>query len=243
MFTIDVEQRLLERYQRDGDHEARQELIRRFVPLAKGLAARYASAGNLEDLQQVACVGLIKALDRFDPERGSSFRAYAAPTILGELKRHFRDSSWSVRVPRGLQENALRVNAAMERLVAREGRSPTPKEVARECGLSVEQVLEAAEAERAHRTLALDAAPPEEGALAPIEKIGVREEGYRHAESALAMKPAVAELSEQDRRILALRLGPGLTQAQIGARLGVSQMHVSRRLRLSLEALSQAMEA
>src|SRR3954470_19041909 len=152
------EERLFERYHRTGDPTARDELIRRCLPLARSLAGRYARAGeSLEDLVQVANVGLIKAVDRFDPRRGIAFSSFAVPSILGELKRHFRDHGWAARVPRPLQERVMRVNASAERLASGLGRAPKPKEVAADTGLSVEDVLDALEAGTAFDSISLDA--------------------------------------------------------------------------------------
>src|SRR3954449_751272 len=152
------EDRLFERYHRSGDPLAREELIRRCLPLARSLAGRYARAGEpLEDLVQVANIGLIKAVDRFDPTRGIAFSSFAVPSILGELKRHFRDHGWAARVPRPLQERVLKVNASSERLSSRLGRSPKPRELAVATGESVEDVLEALEAAVAHDAVSLDA--------------------------------------------------------------------------------------
>src|SRR3954466_5658120 len=152
------EERLFERYHRTGDPTARDELIRRCLPLARSLAGRYARAGeSLEDLVQVANVGLIKAVDRFDPTRGIAFSSFAVPSILGELKRHFRDHGWAARVPRPLQERVLKVNSASERLSSRLGRSPKPRGVAAETGMSLDEVLEAIEAGTAFDSMSLDA--------------------------------------------------------------------------------------
>src|SRR3954453_11649212 len=152
------EDRLFERYHRSGDPLAREELIRRCLPLARSLAGRYARAGEpLEDLVQVANIGLIKAVDRFDPTRGIAFSSFAVPSILGELKRHFRDHGWAARVPRPLQERVLKVNNASERLASRLGRAPKPRELAAESGMRVEEVLEALEAGTAFGSMSLDA--------------------------------------------------------------------------------------
>ena len=152
------DERLLRRYHRDGDLDAREQLVVRLMPLARQLASRYRHSGEpLDDLAQVACVGLLKAVDRYDPERGTGFTRYALPTMLGELKRHFRDKGWSVRVPRATQELALKVNEALGTLPAKLGRAARPRDVAEAIGVSVEEVLEAMEAATAYETASLDA--------------------------------------------------------------------------------------
>ena len=231
---------LLERYARDREPAVREELVERFMPLARRLAARYRGDREpLEDLVQVASLGLVKALDRFDPGRGVAFSSYAVPTILGELKRHFRDRGWAVRVPRDLQERIARVERAAAELPAKLGRVPSVNEISRELELDPEDVLEAMEGAQAHHAMSLDAQQQtEEGEGVPMsERVGTQEPGFETVEYGVAVEDVVASLSERDRRVLHLRFVEDLTQTQIAERVGVSQMHVSRILRSALERL------
>lgn len=238
------EERLLLRYHADGDIGARQEIVVRFMPLARQLAGRYRHAGEPhEDLVQVACLGLLKAVDRYDPERGGGFGRYAVPTMLGELKRHFRDRGWSVRVPRATQELALKVTEAMGELPAKLGRSPRPRDVAAEVGASVEDVLEAMEAATAYEATSLDAPRPgtdDDDGWTYAESIPDREGGYELVELGESLRGTLESLPERERLILELRFEHDLTQSEIADRVGVSQMHVSRLLRRSLERLAAA---
>jgi RNA polymerase sigma-B factor len=238
------DQRLLERYHRDGDLEARERLIERFLPLARQLASRYSYTDEPhDDLVQVACVGLVKAVDRFEPERGSTFVNYAVPTILGELKRHFRDKGWAVHVPRAMQERALQVNQAIAVLSTRLGRSPSARELAAHVGVSTEQVLEALEAATAYDTLSLESTPPggdDDERRSYADTIASEEQGYQMVELGQALSGTVRALPDREREILHLRFVQDLTQAEIAERVGVSQMHVSRLLRRSLDKLRAA---
>jgi RNA polymerase sigma-B factor len=238
------DQRLLERYHRDGDMAAREELVERFIPLARQLASRYAYTDEPhDDLVQVACVGLVKAVDRFEPDRGSTFVNYAVPTILGELKRHFRDKGWAVHVPRAMQERALQVNQAIAQLSTRLGRSPTAKEIAKQVGASTEEVLLALEASTAYDALSLDSTPPggdDEERRSYADTIASEEQGYELVELGQALSGTVRALPDRERTILHLRFVQDLTQAEIAERVGVSQMHVSRLLRRSLDKLRAA---
>jgi RNA polymerase sigma-B factor len=234
---------LLLRYHRDRDLDAREELVLRFVPLARQLAGRYRGAGeSLEDLVQVACVGLLKAVDRYEPERGSSFTRYAVPTVLGELKRHFRDKGWSVHVPRATQELVLKVSEAMGVLPAKLGRSPTPRDVAVAIGQPVEQVLEAMEAATAYDARSLDsprsAGEDEDASWTLGDTVASEEAGYERVEISETIRGTVRALPDRERLILKLRFEQDLTQAEIADRVGVSQMHVSRLLRRSLDRLA-----
>ena len=236
------DERLLLRYHREGDLDAREELVVRLMPLARQLASRYRHAGEpLEDLAQVACVGLLKAIDRYDPERGSGFTRYALPTMLGELKRHFRDKGWALRVPRPTQELALKVNEALGSLPAKLGRAARPRDVAEAIGVSVEDVLEAMEAATAYDTASLDA--PRAGAAddedwTHAESLGGEDPGYELVELGEALRGTLDALPARERLILRLRFERDMTQAEIAACVGVSQMHVSRLLRRSLSRLS-----
>jgi RNA polymerase sigma-B factor len=240
------DQELLVRYHRDGDLAAREELIVRFIPLARQLAGRYRGAGeNQEDLVQVACLGLLKAVDRYEPDRGSPFTKYAVPTMLGELKRHFRDKGWAVHVPRATQELVLRVSDALGNLPSKLGRSVTPRDVATALGVSVEDVLEAMEAATAYEATSLDAPRPgsgedEDGGWTLGDSVSEDEHGYELVEIGETLRGTMHALPARDREILHLRFEEDLTQAEIAERVGVSQMHVSRLLRRSLDRLGAA---
>jgi RNA polymerase sigma-B factor len=235
------DERLLKRYHGDGDLVAREQLVLRFMPLARQLASRYRHAGEpLEDLVQVAYVGLIKAIDRYDVERGSGFARYAVPTMLGELKRHFRDKGWALRVPRATQELALKVSDALGTLPAKLGRAPRPRDVAEAIGVPVEDVLEAMEAATAYETASLDA--PRAGAddeeWTHADGLGVEDRGYELVELGETLRGTLDALPDRERLILRLRFEADMTQAEIATCVGVSQMHVSRLLRRSLDRLS-----
>jgi RNA polymerase sigma-B factor len=235
------EERLFERYHLTGDPTAREELIRRCLPLARSLAGRYARAGeSLEDLVQVANIGLIKAVDRFDPTRGIAFSSFAVPSILGELKRHFRDHGWAARVPRPLQERVLKVNTCSERLSSRLGRSPKPSEVATEMGMSLEDVLEAFVAGTAFDSMSLDA-PLSRGDDDPgatyADSVGALDERLELVEYRSVVAATIRALPAREREVLVLRFAEDMTQSEIATRVGISQMHVSRLIRRSLERL------
>jgi RNA polymerase sigma-B factor len=236
--------RLLLRYHREGDLAAREELTLRFMPLARQLASRYRHAGeSLEDLVQVACLGLLKAIDRYDPDRGEGFSRYAVPTMLGELKRHFRDKGWSVHVPRATQELVLKVSEALGSLPARLGRAPRPRDVAEELGAPVEDVLEAMEAATAYDATSLDAprpGPGDEGTWTYADSLAEEDPGYELVDIGETLRGTLAALPDRERLILRMRFEGDMTQAEIAERIGVSQMHVSRLLRRSLDRLSAA---
>jgi RNA polymerase sigma-B factor len=241
------ERELFVRYQQDDDLAARRELVERYLPFTRGVAHRYAYTGEpVDDLVQVASMGLLKAIDRFEPDRpDASFKSYAAPTILGELKRHFRDTSWALRVPRGLKERVLQAQRTSEALTARLGRRPSIREVAGELGCSVEELLEAHEASRSHDSASLDApvAPGDDGDDGDRtlgDRIGGRDPGYEAFEDQSVLAAAWHELPALERRILALRFFEGLTQSEIGERVGYSQMQVSRLMRRALAQLEQS---
>lgn len=239
------ERELLARYHSTRDQAVREELVQRFMPLARRLAARYRGDREpLEDLVQVASLGLVKALDRFDAERGVAFTSYAVPTILGELKRHFRDRGWSVRVPRDLQERIARVDRAIAELPGRLGRAPSVNEIADRLELDPEEVLEAMEAGRAHHAMSLDAqSQTEEGeGIALTERLGESEPGFEIVEYGEAITDVLETLSERDRTVLNLRFIEDMTQTEIAQRVGVSQMHVSRILRAAVERLRGEVE-
>src|SRR5436189_2476813 len=229
---------LLERFARTRDPAVKEELVCRFLPLARSLALRYRGASEqLEDLIQVASLGLVKALDGFDLERGKSFIAYAAPTILGELRRHFRDRVWEVRLPRGLQERTMAVAEAGQVLSEQLGHTPTINQIAARLEISEEEVAEALQADEARRTLSLDMPRNRADAesVPMVETIGGSEHGYDRVEAQLAAEGA--PLDERERRVLRLRFEEDLNQYEIGRRLGVSQMQVSRIMRGALRKL------
>jgi RNA polymerase sigma-B factor len=239
------DRRLLEAYLLRGDMRAREELAERFLPLARQLARRYQRGQEpIEDLVQVASLGLVKAIDRYDLERATAFSSYAVPTILGELKRYFRDHGWAVHVPRGLQERIMKVNHAMDRLARDLGRSPTPSEVGAEIGASVEEVLEALEASVAYEASSLDAprgSDPEADSYA--ESLGVDDGSYEQVEYMQSIEPTLRAMPERDRLVLKLRFEDDLTQSEIAEQIGVSQMHVSRLIRRALARLQTVADA
>ncbi|MGZ4400999.1 MAG: SigB/SigF/SigG family RNA polymerase sigma factor [Gaiellaceae bacterium] len=234
---LEREKRLLQRYARFSDPAARSELARRFLPLARGLAMRYARSGEpLDDLVQVACVGLLKAIDRFDPECGNEFSSFAVPTITGELRRYFRDCGWSLHLPRGEQDRLLSVRRHARELTGTLGRPPSPREIADAAGLALEDVLDALEAETATRPASLDAEIA--SAEAPTSRsnwLGREDDGFEFVESRAAAAHALRRLAPRDHQILYMRFFQDMRQAEIAERLGVSQMHVSRLLRAALE--------
>jgi RNA polymerase sigma-B factor len=242
----EVEHRLLVRYHREGDLAAREELVQRFLPLARDLALRYTYTNEpFEDLLQVASLGLIKAIDRFAPDRGTKFTSYAAPTILGELKRHFRDKGWALHVPRGLQERTHAVSRETERLSKALGRSPKVREVAAGIGCSVEDVLEAQEAAANYEAASLDAptARDDDEAIPLVDMMGGDDSAYELVERRDAIASTWKALPDQERKVLELRFTSDLTQREIGNRMGCSQMHVSRLLRRALNRLETAAAA
>jgi RNA polymerase sigma-B factor len=239
-------QRLFERYHQKGDMMARDALIRRFTPLARRLARKYAHPGGepVEDLVQVASLGLIKAIDRFDPTRGFAFASFATPTILGELRRYFRDATWAVHLPRQVQEDALKVEQAVQRLSADTGRSPSVAQIAEHTGLEIDAVLEALAAVRSSQTRSLDAPvgqDPADGEDTLLyEHHGTRDLGFDLVEYGASARHAVREMRERDREILRLRFVEDLTQSEIARQVGISQMQVSRVLAKCLKELRAA---
>ncbi|HEX5617949.1 MAG TPA: SigB/SigF/SigG family RNA polymerase sigma factor [Solirubrobacteraceae bacterium] len=238
------DRRLLERYHRDGDPAAREALVQRFLPLARQLARRYQRGGEpLDDLVQVASLGLLKAIDRFEPDRPTAFSSFAVPTILGELKRHFRDKGWSVRVPRDLQEMSVRVDRVTEAMARELGRAPTPAEIAEHIGTTTERVLEAREAAGAYRAVSLDRPrEDDEDSDGMALTFGIEDPGFGLAEDAATVERLMTVLTDREREVLRLRFAEDLTQSEIGARVGVSQMHVSRLIRQAVARLRDAAE-
>jgi RNA polymerase sigma-B factor len=231
-------------YRRSRDPSLREELVVQHLPLAKHLARRYSRGiDEQSDLEQVASVGLLKAIERFDPDRGVTFTSYAVPTIVGELKRYFRDRGWSVRLPRNLQELALRVNRVNQELATELGRTPTTSEIARRAGATDEEVLEAWEASGAYRAVSLDTSPHDADGESPPMQLATEEPGFDIVDSAVSLTPVLRALGEREREILRLRFVEDMTQSQIGARLGISQMHVSRLIRRALERLQERAES
>ena len=238
------ENELLRRYAETHDPRLKEELVKRFLPLARSLALRYRGASEqLDDLIQVASLGLVKALDGFDLERGRSFIAYAAPTILGELRRHFRDRVWELRLPRGLQERTMAVQEAAQKLAEEHGKTPTVAQIGERLELTVEEVSEALQAEEARRTLSLDVPRSREDAesVPMVETVGETETGYDRVEAQIAAEGA--PLTDRERTVLRLRFEEDLNQYEIGRRLGVSQMQVSRIMRKALRKLLDAVQA
>jgi RNA polymerase sigma-B factor len=239
--TEKLDQYLLRRWRLHGDRDARQKLITMYLPLVRSLARRYAARGeHFDDLVQVGAIGLIKAIDRFDLDRGVELTTYATPNIVGEIKRYFRDKGWSVRVPRGLQELNIRINKLIDELVPRLQRSPTINEIAEAAGVTPADVLEALETSQAYNSVSLQSTlggeqGDEEATL--IDYLGKEEENYDIMEDRTVLAPGFAQLDKRERTILYLRFFEGLTQSQIAARVGISQMHVSRLIRRSLERL------
>jgi RNA polymerase sigma-B factor len=220
-------------------------LVERFLPLARELARRFVETGEpLDDLRQVAALGLIKAIDRYDPAHGTRFASFATPTILGELKHYVRDKAWVVHVPRELQEQALAMGRATETLTSRLRRSPTPREVAEEMGCAVEEVLEAQAAASSYTATSLDAPAAGHDETADMaEVLGTEDLRYARVDDRDAIARGWCSLADIDRRVLELRFAEDLSQREIGERIGCSQMHISRLLRRALEHLSGAATA
>ena len=233
--------RKFKRLAESRDPALRNELVTAHLGLAEYLARRFDNRGEqVDDLVQVASVGLVKAVDRFDPDRGLEFATYATPTIVGELKRHFRDKGWAVRVPRRVQELHLRLSPAVAALGQELGRSPTIAEIARHAGASEEEVLEAIEAGNAYRTSSLDApVKGDEPGQSLGDRLGEDDERLSDTEDWMTLSPLVAELPRRERVILHLRFFQGKTQSEIAERMGISQMHVSRLLARSLTQLRE----
>lgn len=230
------------RWKTHGDERAREALVQRFMPLARSLARRYdRSSEPFEDLLQVASLGLLKALDRFDPDRGFSFASFAIPTILGEMRRYFRDSGWSVHVPRGNQERALRVRDAQEVLANEHGRAPTVNQIAEYLEMSSNEVIDALMALQAYESLSLDAPRPgaDDDAITYGDAVGGEDERYELIELDATVVSVLDQIPAREREILRMRFVEDLTQTQIAARVGVSQMQVSRLLRRSLDQLRE----
>jgi RNA polymerase sigma-B factor len=237
---------LFARWQQHGDARAREQLVERFLPLARKLARRYSGAHEpFDDLLQVASLGLVKAIDRFDMDRGTAFSSFAVPTILGELKRYFRDLGWSVHVPRGAQEMALKVEEGRQQLMTKTGRPPSVPELAEYLELSIEDVLEGLETAGAHHTASLDSprddGEEESGTLA--DAFGEVDQRFELVDAKVTIAEAARHLGARQRRVLVLRFVDDMTQSQIAEMIGVSQMQVSRILRRALEQLRDLTQA
>src|SRR6185312_2807549 len=237
---------LLRRYHEEGDLAAREQLIEQYMSLVRSLARRYSYRGEqLDDLVQIGAIGLIKAIDRFDVNRGVELTTYATPNIIGEIKRHFRDRGWSVRVPRGLQELNVKLSKLVEQLTVQFGRSPTISELAKAAGVDEEDVLEALESGRAYSSLSLSTGGGTEDGeeLDPLESLGEIEHQYEVSEDRAVLAPGFRVLDDRERTILHLRFFEGLTQSQIAQQVGISQMHVSRLIRRALEKIRDEINA
>jgi len=235
-----TDKELLRAYHEAGNLAAREQLIERYMSLVRSLARRYSYRGEqLDDLIQIGAIGLIKAIDRFDLDRGVELTTYATPNIIGEIKRHFRDRGWSVRVPRGLQELNVQLSRLVEQLTVQLERSPTITELAKAANVEEEEVLEALESGRAYSSLSLSAGSSlgDDDEIDPLETIGTEEHEYELSEDRAVLEPGFRVLDERERRILHLRFFEGLTQSQIAQQIGISQMHVSRLIRRSLEKI------
>ena len=241
--TDDDQRRLLEAYKRAGDSGARDRLIADMIPLVRALAVRYAGRGEaVEDLVQVGCIGLIKAIDRFDLNRGVELSTYAVPTIVGEIRRHFRDKAWALHVPRRLKELNQRLASLLDDLTAQLGRSPTIEELAKAAGAEEEDVIEALDSSHAYTARSLSAPFDDEGDGSLVDTLAQNDTGYTLVEESSLVALGLDALDARERKIVELRFFGGLTQSQIAAEVGISQMHVSRLLRQALHAMRGRLE-
>ena len=224
--------------------ECRDALVHLHLPLVEHCARRFRNRGEpFDDLLQVGTIGLLKSIDRFDPHRGVEFSTYATPTIIGEIKRYFRDKGWAIRVPRRLQEMRMMIATATSELSQSLGRSPTPREIAERIGVTVDDVMEGIESSNAYSTLSLDAGGDgsDEGGPSMLDAIGEDDAALEHVEIRESIKPLLEQLPAREKQILLLRFFRGMTQSQIAAEIGVSQMHVSRLLNRTLEQLRESL--
>jgi RNA polymerase sigma-B factor len=232
---------LLQRYHEEGDTRARDELAEEMVPLARALAGRYSGRGEpIDDLVQVACLGIMKAIEGFDLSRDVRFSSYATPTVLGEIKRHFRDKTWAMRVPRGMQELQLELAKARDKLTTELGRSPTVQELADDVDQPFEEVLITIQSQEARRIRSLEEPTGTDVTLA--DTVGARDPELGRAEMRVLLDGALDALSDRDREVLRLRFGEDLTQTEISAQIGVSQMQISRIIRQALGRLRAEIE-
>ena len=234
---------LLVAYHRNGDQDAREQVLVELMPLVRALALRYAGRGEpLEDLVQVGSIGLIKAVDRFDVDRGADFASYAVPTIVGEIRRHFRDKGWAMHVPRRLKELSIRLSRVLDQLTSELGRSPTVAELAAAAGVEEEEAIDALDAMNAYATRSLHA-PFDEGSDDNLsEKLGEDDAGYAEVEDGTLVAAGLDALDERERQIVELRFFHEMTQSQIASEIGISQMHVSRLLRRALASMRGRIE-
>jgi RNA polymerase sigma-B factor len=234
---------LLVAYRRNGDTRAREQVVVQLMPMVRALAARYAGRGEpLDDLVQVGSIGLIKALDRFDLDRGVNFSSYAIPTIIGEIRRYFRDKTWSLHVPRPIKELSVRLNRVVDELTLQLGRTPTVSELAAATQATEEDVIDALDCTSAYSTRSLDTPFDERDSETLAEMIGSPEPGYQRVEDTSIVSQGLSTLAERERRIVKMRFFEEKTQSQIAAELGISQMHVSRLLRKALEEMNGQFE-
>ena len=224
--------------------QARDELVHLHLPLVEHAARRFRNRGEpFEDLVQVGTIGLIKSIDRFETDRGVEFSTYATPTVIGEIKRYFRDKGWAIRVPRRLQELRMQISSTTADLTQKLGRSPTPRELADAIGCTVEEIVEGLESSNAYSTLSLDASDDsDDGPPSMLDTLGVDDAALEHVEVRESLKPLLEGLGEREKRILMLRFFKNMTQAQIAGEIGVSQMHVSRLLARTLAQLRESLE-
>ncbi|GAA1998532.1 MULTISPECIES: RNA polymerase sigma factor SigF [Nocardioides] len=227
-----------------GRESARDALVHLHLPLVEHCARRFRNRGEpFEDLVQVGTIGLIKSIDRFDSDRGVEFSTYATPTIIGEIKRYFRDKGWAIRVPRRLQELRMQIGSATAELTQTLGRSPTARELAECIGCTVEEIVEGIESSNAYSTLSLDASDDsDDGAATMLDAIGIEDAGLEHVEIRESIKPLLDQLDAREKKILLLRFFRNMTQSQIAEEIGVSQMHVSRLLNRTLEHLRRSLQ-
>jgi RNA polymerase sigma-B factor len=225
--------------------QARDDLVHLHLPLVEHCARRFRNRGEpFEDLVQVGTIGLIKSIDRFDSDRGVEFSTYATPTIIGEIKRYFRDKGWAIRVPRRLQELRMQITATTAELTQSLGRSPTPRELAESIGCTVEEIVEGIESSNAYSTLSLDATDDSDDAgPSMLDAIGIDDEALEHVEIRESIKPVLDRLDPREKKILLLRFFRNMTQSQIAEEIGVSQMHVSRLLTRTLAHLRTSLES
>ena len=236
---------LFRRFKEQGDAEARDQLIVNHINLVRFLASKFKNRGeSLEDLIQVGTIGLIKAIDRFDPERGLEFTTYATPTIMGEIKRHFRDNGWSVRVPRRLQELSAKVNQATDELTNQLQRSPSVAEIADYLGSSVDEVLEAMESSSAYSSVPLEGGGSGEDDESPsvIDHYATEDPDLAASDDRIVLEQAIADFSPREQEIIKMRFEQGLTQVEIAEREGISQVQVSRLLRRALRRLQDKID-
>ena len=231
-------------YKEQGDEDARNELVMSHLNLVRFLASKFKNRGEpLDDLVQVGTIGLIKAIDRFDPERGLEFTTYATPTILGEIKRHFRDKGWSVRVPRRLQELSSKVNQATDELTKELQRTPSTEEVASKLGVTVEEVLEAMESSSAYSSVPLESGgSDDDDAPAVIDHYASVDQDLAASDDRMVIEDTIKEFSPREQEVIRMRFNDNLTQVEIAKRLGVSQVQVSRLLRRTLKKLQEKVD-